>query len=372
MQAFNLPWSLTWTYGGVHGLIRVTREAGRTRKPPLIIDVKLSSGDNFPGSVLISPEEAQMKGNANRSSVPQCMNATWRRTSKETPAATSGTSSPFSCRSVALSVSGGSEPLHWNWAHFRSAHFHARRGLMTSAEAGSCCCGGTEALLFLQGNRDESYLVDEDLAEQDATALFEVRFGFEGKPGDDAETETCANAGMRRLERAALGRTNPPSATSWPPGTTCSFKLRSRYTSRCVCAVPVWTRERLVVSITRESAGMTGATGPPQMLMSSSAALWNWNPGRHRQRDDWNPEEMLHRSGWGRSKYLIRAGTAACDPGVRGRVFLVRVKTVVLLLLQWGSPKTRSSSSPGGCTTPWKEWAPTRTRWRASSCVAPR
>lgn len=81
--------------------------------------------------------------------------------------------------------------------------------------------------------------MDEDLAEQDATALFEVRFGFEGKPGDDAETETCANAGMRRLERAALGRTNPPSATSWPPGTTCSFKLRSRYTSRCVCAVPV-------------------------------------------------------------------------------------------------------------------------------------
>lgn len=55
-----------------------------------------------------------MKGNANRSSVPQCMNATWRRTSKETPAATSGTSSPFSCRSVALSVSGGSEPLHGN------------------------------------------------------------------------------------------------------------------------------------------------------------------------------------------------------------------------------------------------------------------
>lgn len=31
-------------------------------------------------------------------------------------------------------------------------------------------------LLFLQGNRDESYEVDEDLAEQDATALFEVSF----------------------------------------------------------------------------------------------------------------------------------------------------------------------------------------------------
>lgn len=30
--------------------------------------------------------------------------------------------------------------------------------------------------LFFQGNRDESYEVDEELAEQDATSLFEVIF----------------------------------------------------------------------------------------------------------------------------------------------------------------------------------------------------
>lgn len=30
--------------------------------------------------------------------------------------------------------------------------------------------------LFLQASRDEGYEVDEDLAEQDATSLFEVRF----------------------------------------------------------------------------------------------------------------------------------------------------------------------------------------------------
>ncbi len=37
----------------------------------------------------------------------------------------------------------------------------------------------TVILLSLsQGNRDESYDVDEDLAEQDATSLFEVQFQY--------------------------------------------------------------------------------------------------------------------------------------------------------------------------------------------------
>lgn len=34
-------------------------------------------------------------------------------------------------------------------------------------------------ILFFQGNRDESYDVDEELAEQDATSLFEVLCFFE-------------------------------------------------------------------------------------------------------------------------------------------------------------------------------------------------
>jgi len=34
--------------------------------------------------------------------------------------------------------------------------------------------GLTAEIVFFQGNRDESYDVDEALAEQDATALFEV------------------------------------------------------------------------------------------------------------------------------------------------------------------------------------------------------
>lgn len=36
----------------------------------------------------------------------------------------------------------------------------------------------------------------------------------------------------RRLARVASGQMSPLSATSWPPETTCSFRLRSRYTNR--------------------------------------------------------------------------------------------------------------------------------------------
>lgn len=52
----------------------------------------------------------------------------------------------------------------------------SRHPVISKSSTGFSRTGLTAELLFFQGNRDESYEVDEGLAEQDATALFEVWF----------------------------------------------------------------------------------------------------------------------------------------------------------------------------------------------------
>lgn len=94
-------------------------------------------------------------------------------------------------------------------------------------------------VIFFQGNRDESYEVDEELAEQDATSLFEVtRLNQIYYLTTMAEFFILNSINMcRRPARVASGQMSPLSATSWPPEITCSFRLHSRYMSRWGTAV---------------------------------------------------------------------------------------------------------------------------------------
>lgn len=64
-----------------------------------------------------------------------------------------------------------------------------------------------------------------------------------------------------RLARDASGQMSPPSATSWPPETTCSFRLRSRCTSRWV-----WLSTAVVFN--------TGWPGKLASIVSLASCPW--------------------------------------------------------------------------------------------------
>lgn len=119
----------------------------------------------------------------------QCTNVILKPTSKEIRAETLETFWHFCCRQVALSFYSNSPICSWSGAHSpcaqsrRTGHSPDSLSLVkqrpdTVAAEWDRKASVSEICFLFQGNRDESYEVDEDLAEQDATALFEVMLYF--------------------------------------------------------------------------------------------------------------------------------------------------------------------------------------------------